>query len=71
MRVQHQPPHKLKFNGGSRKSIFPTFNVGAPMPSGTASPPQVAVQPTGGQNGTASATGHAGSGQPSPRPADQ
>ena len=71
MTEEHQPLHKVQLTGGLGKSIFPTFNVNAPMPSGTAVPPQVVVQPAGGQSGTAADTGHASSPQPSPRPANQ
>ena len=44
MNTSKQPLHKVEgqsFDLG--KSIFPTFNVNVPMPSGTAVPPTVVV----------------------------
>jgi hypothetical protein len=67
MREQHRPLYDVQFE--LKKSIFPTFNVNAPMPQGTPEPPQMVVRPSGGQRGTG--TGSEGSSQPSQRPADQ
>ncbi len=72
MTEQRQPLHKIQFNGGLGKSIFPTFDVNVPMPSGTAVPPQVQVVSPSPSAGTAPAsTGTAGSSQSSPRSTDR
>lgn len=55
MNEQRRPVPDARFISALRKSIFPTFNVNAPMPEGTREPPQVVVGPGPSQEGSASA----------------
>jgi hypothetical protein len=71
MNDQQQPLHKVRIGEGMGRSIFPTFNVNAPMPPGTPVPPQVVIPPGGGQSGTAAGTDSANSPQLLPRPANR
>lgn len=71
MTDQDRPLYKVQLAGGMGKSIFPPFDVQAPMPKGTAVPPQVAIKPASAQGGSATGTDSAGSSQSQARPANQ